>query len=132
MLPEITAEKALASLRALWKDAGPLVFVNGAVSLPDPEPEILAALKSSQAQAVAPPANNTQDKFAYTTFGTPSPVTEQKTALLDVTQIRFGNNVRLNLKQTKYEANGILVGVRFGGGRLDLPLDQPGPEGARR
>jgi len=126
VLPEITAEKALASLRALWKDAGPLVFVNGAVSLPDPEPEILAALKSSQVQAVAAPANNTQDKFAYTTFGTPSPVTEQKTALLDVTQIRFGNNVRLNLKQTKYEANGILVGVRFGAGRLDLPLDRPG------
>ena len=126
VLPEITAERALAALRTLWKDAGPLVFVNGAVTLQTPQAEILEALKVSQAQAVHPPANNTHEKFAYTSFGTPSAVTEDKTAILDVRQIRFGNNVRLNLKRTAYEANTILVGVRFGAGRLELPLDKPG------
>ncbi len=47
-------------------------------------------------------------------------------AVLDVIQARFGNNVRLNLKPTKFEANSILVGIRFGGGRLELPRDKPG------
>lgn len=126
VLPEITAEKALAQLRALWKDAGPLVFVNGAVILPDPQPEIMAALKASQAVAVTPPANNGTEKFAYRDFGKPSAIADQKQALLDVTQIRFGNNVRLNLKRTQFEANSILVSVRFGGGRLELPMDKPG------
>jgi zinc protease len=126
ILPLMTPQKALAALRELWKDAGPLVFVNGAVSLPDPQPEILEALKVSQAQPVTKPANGGQDKFAYTNFGKPSTVAEKKKAILDVEQIRFGNNVRLNLKRTAYEANTILVGVRFGGGRLQLPADKPG------
>jgi zinc protease len=54
VLPSITAERAQAALRALWKDAGPLAFITGAVSLQDPPTEILAALKVSQAQAVRP------------------------------------------------------------------------------
>jgi zinc protease len=76
--------------------------------------------------AVTAPTDNAQDKFAYTHFGTPSAVKENKTATLDVVQIRFGNNVRLNLKRTPFEANTILVGIRFGGGRLDVPADKPG------
>ena len=55
-----------------------------------------------------------------------TPVVEKKVAALDVTQVRFGNNVRLNLKPTKFDANTVLVAIRFGGGRLDLPRDKPG------
>ena len=49
---------------------------------------------------------------------------EKKVATLDVTQARFANNVRLNLKPTHFDANTILVSIRFGGGRLDLPRDK--------
>ena len=126
VLPTITPQSAQAALRALWKDAGPLAFITGAVTLQDPQTEILAALKASQGQAVAPPADNAQEKFAYTSFGTPSTVLTNKTATLDVVQMRFANNVRLNLKPTPFEANTVLVGVRFGGGRLELPADKPG------
>jgi zinc protease len=125
-LPLITAKTAQTALQALWKDAGPLVFISGAVTLQDPQAEILATLQASQAVAVTAPTDNAQDKFAYTHFGTPSAVKENKTATLDVVQIRFGNNVRLNLKRTPFEANTILVGIRFGGGRLDVPADKPG------
>jgi zinc protease len=48
-LPLITAKTAQTALQALWKDAGPLVFISGAVTLQDPQAEILATLQASQA-----------------------------------------------------------------------------------
>ena len=128
VMPGITPERALQVLRELWQaGGGPLVFVTGPITLEHPEAEILQALESSRAQAVKPPADETVQNFAYTDFGKPTPVLEKKVAaVLDVIQARFGNNVRINLKPTKFEANSILVGIRFGGGRLELPRDKPG------
>jgi zinc protease len=127
VLPGITSEHALEALRGLWKTSGPLVFVAGPITLERPEAEILQALESSQAQPVTPPTDGAVQKFAYTDFGTPAPLVEKKVApALDVIQARFGNNVRLNLKRTQFDANSVLVGIRFGGGRLELPRDKPG------
>ena len=101
-------------------------FVSGPITLKQPEGEILQVLADSSSKPVTPPKDGDLQKFAYTDFGTATPVVEKKIAALDVTQVRFGNNVRLNLKQTKFDANSILVAIRFGGGRLDLPRDKPG------
>jgi len=128
VLPAITPERALQALRELWQaGGGPLVFVGGPITLPNPEADILHALQVSQAQAVTPPTDGAVQQFAYTDFGTPTQVMEKKVAaVLDVVQTRFGNNVRLNLKRTQFEANSVLIAVRFGGGRLELPRDKPG------
>jgi zinc protease len=127
VLPGITAERAQSALRELWGDRGPLVFLAGPYALKAPEAEILAALEQSRKQPVEPPQDGALQNFAYATFGTPTQIVERKTGpALDVVQIRFGNNVRLNLKPTKFEANTILVGVRFGAGRLELPREKPG------
>jgi zinc protease len=127
VLPSITSERALDALRALWKDNGPLVFVAGPITLEHPEADILQVLASSHAQPVAQPTDDAVQKFAYTDFGTPKALVEKKVApALDVIQARFGNNVRLNLKRTQFDANSILVAIRFGGGRLELPRDKPG------
>ena len=126
-LPAITPERAQAELRELWGDGGQLAFVSGPIALQHPEAEILAVLNQSQAQPVTPPHDGELQNFAYTDFGRPGTVVERKVApALDVIQIRFGNNVRLNLKPTKFDANTVLVGIRFGGGRLDLARDKPG------
>ena len=127
VLPGITSERAMQALRDLWQPGGgPLVFVSGPITLDHPEAEILQVLASSQAAPVAPPKDGTEQKFAYTDFGTPTALAERKVApALDVIQVRFGNNVRLNLKRTTFEANAVLVGIRFGGGRLELPRDKP-------
>ena len=126
VLPGITSERALHALQQVWQPGGPLVFVSGPMALEHPETEILQVLASSQAQAVAPPKDGAEQKFAYTDFGTPTALVERKAApALDVIQVRFGNNVRVNLKRTSFEANAVLVGIRFGGGRLELPRDKP-------
>ena len=127
VLPEMTPARVQEALHAMWDSGGPLVFVTGPMTLQQPEAEILQVLEASRAQPVTAQAEGTLDKFAYTDFGTPTPVAEKKVAdALDVIQVRFGNNVRLNLKRTQFDANTVLVGVRFGGGRLELPKDRPG------
>ncbi len=126
MLPAITAESAQQALREVWSEVGPLAFVSGPITLQQPEAEILHVVEQSRSQPVTPPKDGDLQQFAYTDFGTPTPVMERRVAGLDVTQIRFGNNVRLNLKQTSFDANTILVAIRLGGGRLDLPRDKPG------
>jgi zinc protease len=126
ILGGVTAQSAQQALRELWSAGGPLAFVSGPITLKQPEGEILQVLADSSSKPVTPPKDGDLQKFAYTDFGTATPVVEKKIAALDVTQVRFGNNVRLNLKQTKFDANSILVAIRFGGGRLDLPRDKPG------
>lgn len=126
ILPAITAQSAQQALRDVWSEVGPLAFVSGPITLEQPEAEILRVVEQSRSQPVTPPKDGDLQQFAYTDFGTPTPVVERKVATLDVTQIRFGNNVRLNLKQTSFDANTILIAIRFGGGRLDLPRDKPG------
>jgi len=128
VLPAITPQRALQTLREVWQaGGGPLVFVTGPITLEHPEAEVLHALELSQAQAVSPPTEGATQEFAYTDFGKPTPVVDKKVAsALDVIQVRFGNNVRLNLKRTQFEANSVLVAIRFGSGRLELPRDRPG------
>ena len=129
MLAEVTPDTMLAAARQLWNGSGPLIMVSGPVRLDDAQAAITQAYRSSQAVAVAPPAKGAQQEFAYQSFGTPSAVVSRKqTDVLDVTQLRFANNVRVNLKRTDFEANSVLVAVRAGGGRLQLPQDKPGLE----
>ena len=123
----VTPETALAALRQLWRSGDPLVFVSGSMKMDAPEAAVARAYRESQAQAVAAPADNAVQKFAYDSFGTPTRIEERRVAdPLGVIQLRFGNNVRVNLKPTRFEDNTVLIAARIGGGRLDLPADKPG------
>ena len=127
ILALVTPESTLHELRALWANSGPLVFLSGPVTLDDAQAAIADAYRASRARAVAPPADNAVHKFAYTDFGPRSPVVEQRvTDIMEVTQLRFANNVRVNLKRTPFDLNSVLVSARIGGGRLDLAGDRPG------
>ena len=127
ILAQVSPETAVQELRALWADNGPLVFLSGPVKLDDAEAAIASVYQASHAQAVTPPTDNAVAKFAYTEFGERSPIVERRISdPMQVTQLRFGNNVRVNLKRTPFEANSVLVAARIGGGRLDLPAGKPG------
>ena len=127
ILAVTSPETTLHELRALWADNGPLVFVSGPVQIDGGEATIAAAYQASHAQAVIPPTDDAVAQFAYTTFGVRTPIVERRISdPMEVTQLRFGNNVRVNLKRTPFEANSVLVSARIGGGRLDLPADRPG------
>jgi zinc protease len=127
ILAQASPDAAVHALRELWADNGPLVFVSGPVQLDGGEAAIAAAYQASRGQAVSPPADTAAVQFAYTAFGEGAPIVERRISdPIEVTQLRFGNNVRVNLKRTPFDANSILVAARIGGGRLDLPADRPG------
>lgn len=127
-LESITLEDCLAALREAWKPAHRLVLVTGNARIETPAEEaIAAAYKKSQSIAVAPPEAADDAPWAYTDFGPPGKVVQREHVPdLDVTLVTFENGVRLNLKQTPFEANRIRLAARIGSGQLTEPRDKPG------
>jgi len=128
VLATTTPDTVIQAMRALWADAGPLVFLSGPVKLDQPDAVIREAYLDSAAIPVDALAQTQRAAFAYEAFGTAQPADRRTSEVLDVTQLRFANNVRVNLKPTRFEANSVLVSVRIGAGRLEFPLDKPGLE----
>lgn len=128
VLASTTPDSVLAAMRGLWSAGGPLVFVSGPVRMDEPEATIRQAYLDSAAVPVDAPAQARLAAFGYETFGSARLVDRRLSDALQVTQLRFANDVRVNLKPTRFEANSVLVSVRIGGGRLELPADKPGLE----
>jgi zinc protease len=127
-LSAVTPEDCAAALRNAWAAKGTCVVVTGGIDLKDPDAEVAAAYRASQAVAVQPPAKVVRAVFPYGSFGTPGVVASRRSiADLGVTEVVFQNGVRLNLKATKFEPGKIYVNVRVGGGGLTEPADaEPG------
>jgi zinc protease len=87
--------------------------------------QLLAQFKASRTIAVAaPPARETQ-AFAYTDFGPPGTIIEDKQiADLGIRTVRFANGVMLNLKKTDFENNRIRYSLRIDGGELHFGKDK--------
>ncbi|MBA3849242.1 MAG: peptidase M16 [Opitutus sp.] len=126
-LDKVTLDDCLQALRQLWAPSiGRRIWITGNLQLDQPEPQITAAYEASRALAVQPPAKIEEAAFAYTDFGAPGRVGQQrKVDDLGATLIEFANGVRLNLKPTDFEAGRVRVNVRVGGGRLTEPADKP-------
>ena len=123
----ITREGCLEELRAAWGGDDRQVFVGGNIQLADADKQIIAAYKKSAAVPVEAPVEEETSAFSYTDFGGAGELIERNEVLdLGVTQLRFANNVRLNLKQTDFEKDSISIAVRIGGGLLTAPQDKPG------
>lgn len=123
----LTPDILLERFRRAWQQDGRKIFVSGNLRLENAEQTILTAYQQSQQIAVTPPTAQQALTFAYTDFGAPGQIASRTDhADLELTQIVFANNVRLNLKPTDFKSNEILVEVRFGSGLLSLPEDKPG------
>ena len=115
------------ALRRVWQGREPQLFVTGPMQLADARAEILAAYHESHAVPVQPAAERSTVAFAYTDFGPPSAVADrQEIADLGITRVRFGNGVVLYVKPTPFESGKVRVAVRFGSGRIGMPIDEPG------
>ncbi|WP_009963704.1 M16 family metallopeptidase [Verrucomicrobium spinosum] len=126
-LVTVTAEDCLTSLRDAWKGNDIQIFIGGNLKLDNASETILAAYKASAAKPVAAPAQGAEAVFAYSNFGEPGKVVARNDVKdLEIIQVVFANQVRLNLKKTDFEKNSIRVAVNFGGGKLDAPADKPG------
>lgn len=124
----LTKDECLKAFRESWNSKDLCIFVGGNLKLEgDGGAQILAAYKDSSARSVTAPKNEENLKFAYTGFGPAGKVAKREDVKdLEITQITFENNVRLNLKQTPFQKNAITVLVNFGGGKLSAPKDKAG------
>lgn len=81
-----------------------------------------AAMRADIGNA-APPAT---EPFAYTEFGTPGTVVaDTREPVFGIRQVRFANNVRLNIKRTDLEADRVRVRVTVDGGQLLATRQDP-------
>jgi len=127
-LESVTAEECRESLAEVWKDSHEtLLLVTGNVEIDDAEKTILATYEESQAIGVEPMAEEAVKDFSYSELPEPGKVSDRKEIEdLEITQVTFENNVRLNLKVTDFEDETIYTRIRIGGGKLEEPSDQAG------
>lgn len=127
-LARVTVADCLDALRATWAGVPPAVLVTGNAAIPgDAAAAIVAAYEKSRATPVAAPEALSDLSWGYTDFGAPGRVVQRtQVADLGITLVTFANGVRLNLKQTDFEAGVISLGVRVGSGQLTEPPAQPG------
>lgn len=124
MKSELAVEAVDAAFTAHYALADPLIHVSTKQPIEGGAAAILAAYDTSTEVAVAPPVETAGETFAYTDFGSPGMVvSDTQVADLGFRQIRFANNVRLNLKTTDFEDGKVRYLVRLGSGQLALPKD---------
>ena len=125
MAASITPVRVSATLKSLWTGSAPLVHLSSKQDIP--LAELASAFDTSAKVAVAAPSDAAAAAFAYDSFGTPGKVVgDKRIADLGLREIRFANNVRLNIKKTDFDVGKVLFMVRLGDGVLDLPKSAPG------
>ncbi len=124
----LKAETVSAHFRALFTGGGPVMFLSARVPEPGAESALKAAYLAAEQAAPVPrvaQASSGIKAWSHADFGRPGRVVEtRQVADLGVTYMRFANGVRLTLRPSKLRANQVLVSVKVGGGRLDLPRDR--------
>lgn len=123
VLATLKKEECLEALRQGWDWKDINIFIGGNLKLEgDASEAILAAYRASATQPVEAPAEESSAQFAYTDFCPPGTIAKRSEVKdLEITQVVFGNGVRLNLKKTPFQKNSASVLVSFGGGKLDVP-----------
>ena len=121
-------EEALAGLsladaeRALqdaWTrlDTAPQLFLQSDTEIEDAEAFLEDVLAESREVSLPALDESEAAEFAYADWGAPGVVVERsRIDDLDMTTVRFANNVRLTMKTTPYEADIVRVRVRAGNG----------------
>jgi zinc protease len=126
-----TVDRVNKAIKFVFGGDGPFVFFAGATPLAGGEAVLKAALVQADATPVANGRSEKLPPWPYTSFGKPGTVASQHTVDdLGVTHVRFANGVLLTVKPTTLKAGQILVGARFGNGRLGLPRDRVAPSWA--
>jgi zinc protease len=114
-----------ATAKAVFSGAGPLVFVSDPAPIAGGAGAVKTALASAEAHPVRQASAVQTKVWPYASFGPPGRVAERhEISDLGVTEVRFSNGVRLLIKPTAFSKDQILVGVRAGYGRLDIPQSE--------
>lgn len=127
-----TLDMIYKSFKDGWSQDHRLILVSGNLQLntseKSPEDQILEVYEQSQKIPVTKPEELLIVKFPYLPEPSGTATIREKKFIddLNIHQIDFENGVRLNMKQTDFEANTVRVVISFGNGKASEPLDQPG------
>ncbi len=126
-LAAATLEDCNRAFRNTWERSALHVFISANPVFKEDERTVAAVLNESRKTDVAPRTHTGTAPFAYTDFGPPGKLVHEETSPgIDARLSRFANGVRLNFKQTAFEADTVNIFVRIRGGRLTTPSAFPG------
>jgi zinc protease len=126
-ISSLDKESCYEEVKDAWNSEDRQIFIGGNIELTKADNKIIEVYKKSVLTKIEALKDEGQSEFAYKTFGAPGKVVERvKDNSIGVTQIRFDNNVRLNIKKTDYSKDSITIGARIGAGMLSMPKDKPG------
>jgi zinc protease len=126
-IDSLTPESVLEAFRDAWKDDTRLVYAGGKLAESVDDKVALAAYGESAKVAVTPPVKTETSAFAYTDFGPAGQIVERKTiAESGITQIKFANNVFVNIKPTDFEKDVVHIHIQLGTGIIGVPKDKTG------
>ena len=124
----LTPAEANQAIKAAFGGSGPLVLIATPTAVEGGDKSVAMALAAAEAGPIAAPTAREAIGWPYDNFGPPGEVAQRtEVADLDTTFVRYANGVRLTIKPTKFRTDQVLVKVRIGGGRKDLPADRPTP-----
>jgi zinc protease len=124
IVTELTAADVNAALGRIFEGAGPLVEMSAPAPLEGGDRAVAAEYLKAHSMAVSAPVAEAAMNWPYESFGPPGVVAQQTDiAGLGAVSVHFANGVRLTVKPTQFHAGDVLVNVRLGNGRLDLPKD---------
>jgi zinc protease len=128
----LKADEVTAAARKAFQGQGPLIVLTSPKPIDGGEAAVTATFQAAQADPIAAPTAVANAAWPYEHFGAPGKVAERREAAdVGATFVRFANGVRLTVKPTTFRKDQILVQVRVGDGRLDLPKDRPTASWAR-
>ncbi len=122
VLSDLTPEECRRALERAWNPNNVSLIVAGNLKTEDDKKVVNTVYEASLRDPVMRPEESELKAFAYSVndeFGE----IDSRVYLeeLDVSQVRFKNNVRLNLKKTEFEKDTIHIQIRLGGGLLSTP-----------
>lgn len=122
-LASIDAAACREALVNLWENANEtLLYLSGNVEVDDAVAALTSTYEASREIAVTAPEAQELTEFSYGTLPEAGAIAGKNTFEdIGVTQLKFENNVRANLKVTDFEDDTVYVKARFGAGLLTEP-----------
>ncbi len=127
-LKNFDAKKAISLLKSIFDFAKIKAFISDASATPS-NAELAQKIKLAYENASKsryPSAMFASTNIEFSKFANAGKIADRKEiSELGITQIRFENGVRVNLKKTDFAKDEALMKISFGNGILDIPIDHP-------
>lgn len=128
---DFSVDDASAAFRELWADEDRFLWMTGPIEADASEESLTDDLRATylaaQERVVEAPEAIVAADWAYDDFGPAGEfVDEMQDDTLNLVQAALNNGVRVNFKQTDFEANTVRVTLNVGLGMLEMSPDQRG------